>query len=61
MFEAFNELESNHSDKYDVIAVEGAVLIEAKTHQFFDELWVTTLPKDEAIKRILKRNPHLNL
>lgn len=51
MFEKFKEIEINFSDKYDIIAVEGAVLIEAKTYQFFDELWVTTLPKDIAVQR----------
>ena len=45
---------------YDIIAVEGAVLIEAKTYKMFDELWVTTLDKEEAVKRVLKRNPHLD-
>ena len=34
------------SGNYDMIAVEGAILIEAKTFGFFDELWVVTLPKD---------------
>jgi len=32
-----------------MIAVEGAVLIEAKTYSMFDELWVTTLDKEEAV------------
>ena len=44
---------------YDLIAVEGAILVEAKTVKFFDELWVVTLPKEEAVKRILVRDPHL--
>ena len=36
-------------DKYDAVAVEGAVIIEAKTLSFFDEIWVTTLDKEEAV------------
>ena len=40
--------------------MEGAILIEAKTFGFFDELWVVTLPKDQAVKRILERDPHLS-
>ena len=42
-----------------MIAVEGAVLIEAKTYPFFDELWTVTLPKDIAIERVLERDAHL--
>ena len=49
MFEKFKEIEQNNNDMYDIIAVEGAVLIEARTYVFFDELWVTTLPKEIAI------------
>ena len=36
-------------DKYDIIAVEGAVLIEARTYPMFDEIWVATLEKQDAI------------
>ncbi len=43
------------------MAVEGAVLIEAETYKMFDELWVTTLDKEEAVKRVLTRNPNLDL
>jgi hypothetical protein len=32
-------------------------LIEAKTIKMFDELWVTTLDKEEAVQRVNKRNP----
>jgi hypothetical protein len=32
-----------------MIAVEGAVIIEAKTYPLFDELWVTTLDKEEGV------------
>jgi dephospho-CoA kinase len=46
--------------RYDVIAVEGAVLIEARTYPaMFDELWVTTLGKEQAVRRVMKRNPML--
>ena len=38
---------------YDLIAVEGAILIEANTYPFFDEMWVVTLPKEIAVKRVL--------
>ena len=47
------------SDRYDIIAVEGAVLIEAMTYKMFDELWVTTLDKEEAVERVMRRNPNL--
>jgi dephospho-CoA kinase len=42
------------------VAVEGAVLIEAETYKMFDELWVTTLDKEEAVKRVQTRNPNLD-
>ena len=44
---------------YDIIAVEGAILIEANTYPFFDELWVVTLPKEIALERIMERDAHL--
>ena len=57
MLEHFAFVEA--SKKYDMIAVEGAVLIEANTYPFFDELWVVTLPKDQAIDRVIERDAHL--
>ena len=45
--------------QFDIIAVEGAILIEANTYKLFDELWVVTLPKEEAKKRVRIRNPEL--
>ena len=41
------------------MAIEGAILIEARTYQFFDELWVVTLPKEVAFQRVRERNPNL--
>ena len=43
-----------------MIAVEGAILIEANTFPFFDELWVVTLPKEQAVKRVMERDDYLN-
>lgn len=60
LIETMQEVEYRYGDKYDIIAVEGAVLIEAKTTKMFDELWVTTLDKEEAVQRVLKRNPNLD-
>jgi len=45
---------------YDLIAVEGAVLIESKAASFFDELWVVTLDREVAFQRIQQRNPNLS-
>ncbi|TNV81435.1 hypothetical protein FGO68_gene10434 [Halteria grandinella] len=58
LVETFKEVQ--YKGGYDIIAVEGAVLIEAKTYPMFDELWVATLDKQDAIQRILKRNPNLS-
>ena len=60
MFEEFKYVEENLYKDYDIIAVEGAILIEAKTSPYFDEMWVTTLRKDLALKRVLQRNPELS-
>lgn len=49
MLETISELEHKWKKDYDVIAIEGAVLIEAKTVNMLDELWVTTLDKEEAV------------
>jgi dephospho-CoA kinase len=53
--ETLKEIEARGT--IDVVAVEGAVLIEANTHTMFDELWVTTLDKEAAVQRVMKRNP----
>ena len=45
---------------FPVIAVEGATLIEANAATYFDDLWVVTLPKEQAIKRVRDRNPNLS-
>jgi len=60
ILETFSEIEYRFSDQYDIIAVEGAVIIEAKTYPLFDELWVTMLDKEEAVQRVIKRNPSLS-
>ncbi len=56
MFDHFKLAEES---KHAIVAVEGAVLIEAGTHKSFDEMWVVTLDKSEAYKRIKIRNPAL--
>ena len=43
----------------DVVFVEGAVIIESGGANYFDEIWVTTLSKEEALKRVFNRNPNL--
>jgi len=58
LVETFKEVQ--YKGGYDIIAVEGAVLIEARTYPMFDELWVATLDKQDAVQRILKRNPNLS-
>ena len=58
MLEHFAQVEAR--GEYDMIAVEGAILIEANTYPFFDEMWVVTLPKEIAMKRVLERDAHLN-
>eukprot|EP00826_Nyctotherus_ovalis_P002143 TRINITY_DN10404_c0_g1_i11.p2 TRINITY_DN10404_c0_g1~~TRINITY_DN10404_c0_g1_i11.p2 ORF type:complete len:119 (+),score=37.04 TRINITY_DN10404_c0_g1_i11:99-455(+) len=43
----------------DVVFVEGAVVIESGGASRFDEVWVTTLSKEECLKRVRERNPNL--
>ena len=45
---------------FAVIAVEGATLIEANAATYFDDLWVVTLPKEQAFQRVRNRNPNLS-
>ncbi len=40
----------------DVVVLEAALLIEAKWTPLVDEVWVTTSPEDDVIKRIQERN-----
>ena len=56
MFEHFDIAKSQ---KKKIAAVEGAVLIESGSYKLFDEMWVVTLSKAEAYKRIRVRNPNL--
>ena len=46
------------NNKHKYLFVEAAVLIEAKWHQLneFDEIWITTVSKDIACSRLMKRN-----
>ena len=43
-----------------MIAVEGAIIVESGFHRDFDELWVTLLDKQNAVERIMQRNPHID-
>jgi len=58
MLEKFSEIEYKKStgvpgfEDYHLVAVEGAGLIEAGTSRFFDEIWVTTLDREAAFRRI---------
>ena len=36
------------------------MLIEQRTYTMLDEVWVTTLSKQEALHRVIKRNPNLS-
>lgn len=58
LLENFSILE--HDKKYDIVAVEGAILVESNTYKFFDELWVLKLDKPTAFSRVKKRNPNLS-
>ena len=40
----------------DVVVLEAALLIEAKWTALVDEVWVTTSPEDDVVRRIQERN-----
>uniref|UniRef100_A0A6B2LHG2 Dephospho-CoA kinase n=1 Tax=Arcella intermedia TaxID=1963864 RepID=A0A6B2LHG2_9EUKA len=50
------KFQSQSDFKVPVIALEGAVLIEAGWYQFLDEVWVTYVPPEVAQSRIMQRN-----
>ena len=52
-------IEKDISPEIDILAVEGAVLIESGNYKNFDEVWVTKLDKKIAFTRIKERNPEL--
>ena len=58
LLQKFEEIDQ--SGDYDIIAVEGATIVESSTYKFFDELWVLTLDKESAFKRVKQRNPELS-
>ena len=43
-------------DDIKVCVVEAAVLLEAGWDQLVNEVWMTTVPTDESVKRIMDRN-----
>ncbi len=57
MLETIAEVEYRYHEQYDAVAIEGAVIVEGKTYSMLDELWVTTLDKEQAVPRLIKRNP----
>ena len=40
----------------DVVVLEAAVLVEAGWEPLVDEVWVTTAPEDEVVRRVQGRN-----
>ena len=38
------------------VVLEAAVLIQAGWHEFTDEIWYVTCPKDQQLQRLMKRN-----
>jgi len=43
-------------EKRKVIVMEAALLIEAKWHEQVNQVWVSIIPPEEAIKRVMTRN-----
>jgi dephospho-CoA kinase len=48
------------SNKTNIAAIEGALIIEAGYQKYYHEIWVAQLPKEQAKKRLLSRNPELS-
>ena len=53
---AEERIRSLGQDGKDVVVLEAALLIEAKWTPLVDEIWVTTSPEADVVKRIQERN-----
>eukprot|EP01125_Pyxidicula_operculata_P011192 TRINITY_DN365_c0_g1_i1.p2 TRINITY_DN365_c0_g1~~TRINITY_DN365_c0_g1_i1.p2 ORF type:complete len:210 (+),score=53.48 TRINITY_DN365_c0_g1_i1:1874-2503(+) len=53
---AQKEMKSLEDKGVSLVIMEGAVIIEAGWTSFLDELWVTMVPPEVAVQRIMKRN-----
>eukprot|EP01080_Neovahlkampfia_damariscottae_P008156 gene8156-12617_t len=50
------EIENSKKENLKYLIVESATLIESGLYKVFDEVWCFSVSKQEAIKRIMKRN-----
>jgi len=45
-----------NTSSHAIVVLDAAVLLEAGWHEMVNEVWVTFVPRDEAIRRVMKRN-----
>jgi len=50
------EIENSKKSNFEFVIIESATLIESGLFQIFDEVWCFSVSKQEAIKRLMKRN-----
>ncbi|XP_015116701.1 bifunctional coenzyme A synthase [Diachasma alloeum] len=53
---ALAEVERLHTEGYEIIVMEAAVLIQAKWQSVCHEIWTCIIPHKEAVKRMMERN-----
>lgn len=53
---AETEIKKCTQEGKQIVVLEAAVLLEAKWHSMVHEVWVSIVPKNEAVKRIMERN-----
>ena len=51
--------DTENNSKYKMIAIEGAVIIEANYGKYYHEIWCATLSKEIAIQRLMNRDKYL--
>ena len=52
-------IEEKRQKNFKLIFIDAAVLFEADWHDLCNDVWTCIIPRDEAIRRIKDRNPHL--
>ncbi|KAI0210275.1 Bifunctional coenzyme A synthase [Lamellibrachia satsuma] len=53
---ALKEIDAYSKEGKDVVVLDAAVLLEAGWDTMVHEVWTTSVPKDEAVRRIMERN-----
>ncbi|KAK2716468.1 hypothetical protein QYM36_006821 [Artemia franciscana] len=50
------EIKKFRTEGKDIVVLDAAVLLEANWNEFCHEVWVTIIPPEDAVKRLMDRN-----